>query len=96
MASVKFQSIANNHKSYLAGLNTTWTEANVRKVSRSPYFWITADEAEAIVATGGDIVSSWYDFQHTSDPVILGVNMTPTPDGWDMLMAAQAAAIEAG
>lgn len=85
MTSVKFQSVANNHKNYEAGLNTVWTDAKVRQVAGSPFNWITADEAEGIVATGGDIVASWYDWQHTQDPVILGQNMVPTPEDWNQL-----------
>lgn len=82
MATTKFQSVANNHKAHLEGKNNTWTATNVRKVSVNPYNWITPDEAEAIIATGGDIVGSWYDHQHTQDPVILGQDMEPTPDDW--------------
>lgn len=82
MSSTKFQSVANNHKNYNNGLNTIWTDAKVRQVAAAPFNWITADEAEAIVATDGDVVGSWYDWQHTQDPVILGQNMVPTPEDW--------------
>lgn len=87
MASVKFQSVANNHKNFNNGLNTIWTDAKVRQVAAPPFNWITPDEAEAIVATDGDIISSWYDNQHTQDPVILGQDMVPTPEGWGLTNA---------
>lgn len=92
MASVKFQSVANNHKNFNNGLNTVWTDAKVRQVSAIPFSWITPDEAEGIIATDGDIVASWYDWQHTQDPVILGQNMVPTPEDWNQLntMSAEA------
>lgn len=82
MASVKFQSIANNHKAYNAGTNTVWTDAKVRQVSLPPFNWCTPDESEGIIATDGDIMASWYDWQHTQDPVILGQSMVPTPEDW--------------
>lgn len=85
MSSIKFQSVANNHKKFINGENAIWTDAKVRQVAGAPFNWITPDEAEAIVATEGDIVASWYDWQHTQDPVILGQNMVPTPEDWDVL-----------
>ena len=82
MANIKFQAIANNHRKFIEGLNTVWTPPKVRQVSAPPFNWITPDEAEAIVATEGDIMASWYDWQHDQDPAILGQNMVPTPDDW--------------
>lgn len=80
MASVKFQSVANNHRYYLNELNSVWTAAKVRQVASPPFNWVTADEAEGIIATGGEITSAWYNWQHEQDPAVLGQNMVPTPD----------------
>lgn len=79
MASTRFGAAALNHKKWCDDPTaSTWDPPKVRRVVTWPYNWITADEAEAIIATEGVITASWYDQQHAVP--VAGTDMEPDPN----------------